>query len=106
MLVSGAGTVALEKLEVPRSSPIISQGEEVDVAGCACERPPDACSRGGTDVVTVGWSYVQLQESLAEELGFLPYSGIKLVAEPSQIVVSLHADAADLKDVPVVACPP
>lgn len=107
VIVQEDGSVLLEKLEVPRTVTMASASDApAEVAGCACESPPEACSRGQADLVTVGWSYVQLEQSLATRLGLLPDTPVKLVAEPLQIVVSRHGNAEDLKDVPFVACPP
>ncbi len=57
-------------------------------------------------MTTVGWSYVQLGEALAFDLGFLPDSPIKIVAETAQITIALHHQLKDLEGVLHPVCPP
>jgi hypothetical protein len=96
----GRHALLLEKLPVGLSL------AELEVAGCACQSAPEGCSHGDSHVVTVGWSYVQLDAALANHFGFLPGRPIKMVAQPSQIAVSVHRNRRDLEGVPEVACPP
>ncbi len=95
------GTIRLDKLEPP-----VESSADVSVEGCACTNPPDSCRQGEQLMTTVGWSYVQLGEAFAFELGFLPDSPIKIVASPAQITISLHDRLEDLEGVPYSVCPP
>jgi hypothetical protein len=96
-----ADTIRLDKLEPPAGAP-----DDVRVERCACTNPPAACHQGEQPMTTVGWSYVQLGEALAFDLGFLPDSPIKIVAETAQITISLHHQLEDLEGVPHPVCPP
>jgi hypothetical protein len=100
--IQGKNTITLEKLEIPASIPT----EAIRVEPCACPKAPEGCSQGKPNIVSVGWSYVKLSESLAIKLQFLPDSPVKLVGEPSRITVSLHNNLRDLKGVAKVVCPP
>ncbi|MBV9774264.1 MAG: AbrB/MazE/SpoVT family DNA-binding domain-containing protein [Gemmatimonadetes bacterium] len=100
--VEGENTVVLDKLNVSAQT----LRDSLQVEGCACESPPEACGRGDPELVTVGWSYVQLNRDLATEIGFLPSAPLRLVAEPDRITVSVHPDLADLEGVERIACPP
>ena len=103
--VRDARSIVLEKLDIPKSvANSISNLQRV--AACSCDDPPAACLSAEPTLVTVGWSYVQIEEALAVQLGFLPGVPIKLVGETSRIMVSLHNDARDLKDTKPVVCPP
>jgi hypothetical protein len=95
----------LEKVEGPKSMGIDAISE-VQVSGCTCSTPEEGCRQGAMELVTVGWSYVQLREPLAQELGFVAHHPIKLTAEPSRITVALHHDLTELEGIPPVACPP
>ncbi|HEU4324156.1 MAG TPA: AbrB/MazE/SpoVT family DNA-binding domain-containing protein [Roseiflexaceae bacterium] len=97
----GPGSVRLDRLE-----PAAEETQAVAVEGCACASPPPACANGAPPTATVGWSYVQLGEALAFELGFLPDSPIRLIGEPARITVALHEQADDLLGVPHAICPP
>jgi bifunctional DNA-binding transcriptional regulator/antitoxin component of YhaV-PrlF toxin-antitoxin module len=105
--VVGPGTVRLEKIQ-------LASGEDLPpgfaatltVEACACESPPESCQARPHQIVTVGWSYVQLSSALATELGFLPNTPIRLAGEPSSITVSLHPNEADLEGIGPVTCPP
>ena len=105
VIAQNADTILLEKMDVPNWVPTEAISD-VSVDGCACTGPPESCSKSEAGLVTVGWSYVQLDEALAIKLGFLPDSPIKLVAELSRITVSLHRNLTCLWDVPHLACPP
>lgn len=100
--VGDAGSVVLEKLEIPSWVPT----EQIRVDECACAKAPEGCRQGQPEIVSVGWSYVKLSEELAVSLGFLPESPLKLVGEASRITVSLHHDRRDLEGVAKVVCPP
>lgn len=102
VLIQGEHAIALEKLEIPDSIPT----DAIRVDGCTCAQVPEGCSQGKPNIVSVGWSYVKLNEALATKLQFLPDSPIKLVGEPSRITVSSHTNVKDLKGVPKVICPP
>jgi hypothetical protein len=95
---SGSEGILLEKVAaaLPDSA--------LEVSGCACEGAPAGC--GGSGMLTVGWSYVQLGDALATDLGFLPGRPIRILAEPARITVSPHSNRRDLTGVPRVACPP
>ncbi len=97
----GPGVVRLDRL-----APVADAPASLTVDGCACANPPAACAEGGPLTTTVGWSYVQLGEALAFELGFLPDSPIRLVGEPARITVALHEHAEDFQGVPHAICPP
>jgi len=99
--VRGSHSVVLQKIEVPNWAPT----NNLQVRQCSCENAPTGCS-GNTDVVTVGWSYIKLEESLATELGFFPDTPIKIVAEPSRITVSIRRNVKDLRGIARVPCPP
>jgi hypothetical protein len=101
VLPNGEGVV-LEKLEVP---PDVRTGD-LRVEGCACEQPPGQCGRGPREVVDVGWSYVQLNKGLAVELGFLPETPVRLVAEPAQIAVQPCTTHPDNAEIERLRCPP
>jgi len=100
--IKGSHGVVLDKFDVPAGVPILS----LSVSNCSCQQAPEGCSRGAQDVVTVGWSYVKLNSSLADELGFLPEVPVKLVGEPSRITVSLHRRIGDLEGIAKLPCPP
>lgn len=95
-------TVVLDKLDVPGNVPV----EKIRVDACSCPEPPESCRQAAPSLVKVGWSYVELEESLAVRMGFTPAAPIKLVGEPSRIIVSLHEERQDLEGVKPVACPP
>jgi hypothetical protein len=99
--VQGSRTVVLDKFDFPRGVP-----SDAVVGGCTCTQVPQGCGGGIPDVVSVGWSYVKLGDTLANELGFLPDSPIKLVGEKSRITVSLHQNLRDLEGVVKLPCPP
>lgn len=99
-------SIVLEKLDIPKSLASDSISNLQRVAACSCDEPPAACLKAEPALVTVGWSYVEIEEALAVQLGFLPGAAIKLVGETSRIMVSLHSDLRDLKDAKPVACPP
>ncbi|HYY57872.1 MAG TPA: hypothetical protein VE842_11110 [Pyrinomonadaceae bacterium] len=101
--VKDTHTIVLEKLDIPKTAEIANL-KRVD--GCSCAEPPAACLKADPALVKVGWSYVELEEPLAMQLGFLPDTPIKLVGEASRITVSLHRKRHDLKDVKRVVCPP
>lgn len=105
--VVGAGTIRLEKIEVGAGG-ALPEGlaETLAVKTCACESPSESCRDRPSPIVTVGWSYVQLDAALATELGFEPDTPIKLVAEPSAITVELYEDSDAWDEIPSVACPP
>jgi bifunctional DNA-binding transcriptional regulator/antitoxin component of YhaV-PrlF toxin-antitoxin module len=98
--VTGARSILLEKLPVGLSP------AQLEVEGCACEQVPGGCGGGDQQVLTVGWSYVQLGAELATALGFLPDRPLRLTASPSRIAVSVHRRRRDLAGVANVACPP
>jgi bifunctional DNA-binding transcriptional regulator/antitoxin component of YhaV-PrlF toxin-antitoxin module len=100
--VQDAHTIQLEKLGPFDLTP----AEAIRVEQCGCPTPPAACRNGGSAVVTVGWSYVELKGALAKRLGFLPNRAVKLVGEPLRITVSLHRNLRNLKGIERVACPP
>jgi len=97
--VSGPTSVVLDKLPVSLSV------SELAVQGCACENPGGGC-HGASDVLTVGWSYVQLEHEMATALGFLPGRPLKLIANPSQITVSVQRKSRAHAGVQRLACPP
>lgn len=105
VLVEGPHAVRLEKRDLPdwlpARSPVLTS-----VEGCSCAEVPEACELPEPDRVTVGWSYVQLEEVLARRLGFLPETPLRLVGEPDQITVSLHPEPRDLEGVARSSCPP
>jgi hypothetical protein len=98
--VTGPRSILLEKLPVGLSV------AQLAVEGCACQAAPAGCSGGQADVVTVGWSYVQLDRETAATLGFLAGRPLRMSAEPAQIAVAIHRSRKDLEGVPKVACPP
>jgi len=95
-------TVVLDKLDIPGNVSV----EKIRVDACSCPEPPESCRQAAPSLVKVGWSYVELEEALAVEMGFTPAAPIKLVGEPSRITVSLHKKRRDLEGVNPVACPP
>lgn len=105
--VVGSGSIRLEKIQ-------LALGEDLPpgfagtltVEACACESPPQSCQTKPHQIVTVGWSYVQLSPDLAIELGFQPDAPIQLSGEPSSITVSLHNNEEGLQGIGPVACPP
>ena len=101
MVLSDGAGVLLEKLDVPTDV----RGGDLEVEGCACEQPPEQCGHGPRQVVGVGWSYVQLNKELAIELGFLPETPVRLIAEPMHIAVQPCAHPEDAK-VERLRCPP
>ena len=98
--VQSEHAILLEKVPTALTS------DALEVEGCACAAVPEGCGGSQTDLVTVGWSYVQLGTALATQLGFLPGRPLKLRGEPSQIAISIHRRRRDLEGVPKVACPP
>lgn len=100
MSVVGSNRILLQRMDVPDWLPTKS----LTVDGCACAQAPAGCANG--EVLTVGWSYVKLDQSTARELGFLEGTPVKLVAEPSRITVSVHTKRADLKGIERLPCPP
>jgi bifunctional DNA-binding transcriptional regulator/antitoxin component of YhaV-PrlF toxin-antitoxin module len=98
--VRGPGSIVLLKVAEALPDAIL------DVEGCACAKVPDGCSDGRPNVLTVGWSYVQLGATLATDLAFLPGEPLKLIGEPSQIAVTIHRSRSDFTGVPKTACPP
>jgi hypothetical protein len=98
----GSRSVVLERLDLPPGAP----AEAVSVDGCTCAQAPLGCGGGVPSVVSVGWSYVKLGDDLANEMGFLPDTAIKLVGEPSRITVTLHSNSKDLAGVVRLPCPP
>lgn len=103
VLARDGGGMTLEKLDLPAD---VSAGE-LEVEGCACEQPPELCGRGPREIVGVGWSYVQLNRELATDLGFLPGTPVRLVAQPAQIVVEPAAHPPQAAGaVQRMACPP
>lgn len=102
-----ARSIRLEKVDLDAGEPLPrGMKETLTVKTCACDSPPESCRNRPPAIVTVGWSYVQLEEELATELGFEPERPIKLIAEPSAIKVELHDDPAAWEEIPQVACPP
>lgn len=105
--VLGPDAIRLEKIELaPGEDLPPGITETVTVDGCACETPPESCRVWPVQVVTVGWSYVQLNAGLATELGFLPGAPLRLTAEPSSITAALHGNEEDLQGLGHVTCPP
>jgi hypothetical protein len=100
--IKGSRGIILDKFDVPAGVATKS----LSVSGCSCQQAPEGCSRGAQDVVTVGWSYVKLDPSLANELGFVPDAPVKLVGERSRITVSLHRRMQDLDGIAKLPCPP
>jgi len=100
MKVVGSRRIVLERMDVPDWVPT----KTLTVDGCACAQAPEGCAK--SDVLTVGWSYVRLDEATAQELGFLEGTPVKLVAEPSRITVSVHTNRVELKGVERLPCPP
>lgn len=103
---AGERAIKLEKVHLPKGVPLESVSGLKRVSPCSCDRPAKGCSREESEVVKVGWSYVQLGEDLATRIGFLPQAPIMLIGSPSQIVVSLHEGSGDLDEVGRVVCPP
>jgi bifunctional DNA-binding transcriptional regulator/antitoxin component of YhaV-PrlF toxin-antitoxin module len=105
--VVGAGAIRLEKIQ-------LAPGEDLPpgfagtltVEECACEAPPQSCQTRLHQIVTVGWSYVQLSPEFATEIGFQPDAPIQLTGEPSAITVRLYDNEADLEGIGHVTCPP
>ena len=97
------GGILLEKLDVPTGE---LRAGDIEVEGCACEQPPEACGRGPREIVGVGWSYVQLNHELASELGLVPDRPVRLVAEPGQIAVEPVDSIQDGAPAVRLACPP
>lgn len=104
--VKDSQTVVLDKLDIPHNVPTEKISDLRRVDACSCAEPPEACRQAAPSLVKVGWSYVELEESLAVQMGFTPTAPIKLVGEPSRISVSLHDKPRDLKGVQPVVCPP
>lgn len=102
IVVARDDVVLLERLEAPDEL----DAQDVGVEGCACEQPPEACGGDPAELVTVGWSYVQLNRELASEIGLLPDTPVRLVAEPSQITVERREHPVGLEPVERLACPP
>lgn len=100
--VQDAQSIVLERVDIPDWIP----ADAIEVAGCACSQAPEGCRKGRPEFVTVGWSYIKLEDETAKRLGFLPESPVKLVGETSRITVSLHQNLRDLRGVAKVACPP
>jgi bifunctional DNA-binding transcriptional regulator/antitoxin component of YhaV-PrlF toxin-antitoxin module len=98
-------TIVLEKLDIPQHVSL-EKISGLRVEKCSCAEPPESCRQAELSLVKVGWSYVELEESLAVQMGFTPSAPIKLVGEPSRISVSLHKNRRDLKGVEPVICPP
>lgn len=105
VIVVDSHAVLLEKLSVPNWAPV-RQLTEVAVQGCQCTPIPEACESPDPESVTVGWSYVQLEENVARRLGFLPDAPVKLVGEPDRITVALHPLSAEFADLGRSNCPP
>jgi bifunctional DNA-binding transcriptional regulator/antitoxin component of YhaV-PrlF toxin-antitoxin module len=103
--VEGLRTVVLEKLDIP-ANVRLEKIADLRVEKCSCAEPPESCRQAEPSLVKVGWSYVELEESLAVRMGFTPNAPIKLVGEPSRISVSLHNNRRDLQGVGPVVCPP
>jgi bifunctional DNA-binding transcriptional regulator/antitoxin component of YhaV-PrlF toxin-antitoxin module len=104
---AGSGAVRLEKVQLGAGEDLPAGfAGTLTVEACACESPPESCQARPHQIVTVGWSYVQLSAALATELGFRPNAPIKLVGEPSSITVSLHDNEEDLAGIGPVTCPP
>jgi hypothetical protein len=104
--ILGPDSIRLDKIELGPGEDLPPHlAETVTVAECACETPPESCRVWPLQIVTVGWSYVQLNHQLATELGFLPDAPLELSAEPSSITVALHNEE-DLKGIGHVTCPP
>jgi hypothetical protein len=97
-------TIALEKLEIPNWVKTEEMG--LPIEGCSCSSPPETCSNRDPTIVTVGWSYVQLEEQLAIKLGFVAGAPIKLITEESRITVSLCTDDREILQEEKVVCPP
>jgi hypothetical protein len=100
--VQDAHSIILELIDIPNWIP----KDAIQVDGCSCSQAPEGCSKGKPEIVTVGWSYIKLEDEMATQLGFLPESPVKLVGETSRITVSLHGNLRDLRGVAKVACPP
>lgn len=102
LVVRERDAIALERIELPPDV----DADVVEIEGCACEQPPEQCSQGPADVVTVGWSYVQLQPDAAATLGLLPGRAVRLISEPSRITIELDPTAEELDGVDHLRCPP
>lgn len=100
--VGDAKSLVLEKLDVPGWI----QTGALELKPCNCSQPPESCNKMTPGLVTVGWSYVQLKEELAIELGFLPDTPVKMVGELSKITVTAQQDLKALAGVEKMACPP
>jgi hypothetical protein len=101
------GAIRLEKIELPAGEDLPpGLPETLSVDACACAAPPAGCRGRAAQLVTVGWSYVQLSRELALALGFEPDAPIELVAEPSAISVRLHQETEGDGPIGHVTCPP
>lgn len=103
--VTGADAIRLEKIDLPAGEDLPPGfAETLKVEKCTCDAP-ESCRSLPPEIVSVGWSYVQLDADLATELGFEPDAPIRLVAEPSTIEAQLAPDE-NLGNLGPVACPP
>jgi bifunctional DNA-binding transcriptional regulator/antitoxin component of YhaV-PrlF toxin-antitoxin module len=87
--------------------PAVMPEETLLVDECACQKKPDGCS-APKNYLDVGWSYVQFDSARAEELGLLPGAPLVLLAEPSQITLSVDRSLSRKKidAISPVRCPP
>ena len=98
------GKIVLQKVGTAQDGP---EEAALELEACACEGGPGSCSkRKTTPLLTVGWSYVQLDEALAKRIGFSAGAPIRIAAETNSIVVERHSKRSDLEGVDPVVCPP
>jgi antitoxin component of MazEF toxin-antitoxin module len=71
---------------------------------CKCDLP-ELCEARMREKVTVGWSYVKLNISLAEEFGFIEDQPIELTGENGVITVRIYRESS-ARRIPLVVCPP
>jgi bifunctional DNA-binding transcriptional regulator/antitoxin component of YhaV-PrlF toxin-antitoxin module len=106
MSVRPDGTVVLEKREAVTPESMRQSILTAEVRKCSCPVPPVGCAEAEPLTVSVGWSYVQVQEPLATSLGLFANAPIRLVAEKSRISISRHDRLEDLVGIEPVRCPP
>lgn len=99
--VIAKGTISVRKIGIDTPA-ADSSAEQLSVKKCECEVKPDGCD----ELVTVGWSYIQLSEPLAKRLGFLQNRPIELTAVAEFITIRLRRDAGQMRSVEPVKCPP
>jgi bifunctional DNA-binding transcriptional regulator/antitoxin component of YhaV-PrlF toxin-antitoxin module len=100
----GEQAIRLEKIDLPDGELPPGFAESLQVETCACDAP-ESCKSLPPEIVSVGWSYVQLSADLAAELGFEPDEPIRLTAEPETIEVRLARDE-EVVNLEPVRCPP